>query len=198
MKRISDGKLRFFAATACIVMLWVLLPLIPAVLIYRLFPDTPIGISGILQGLKINAGGAFAGYLIVLLVIKPWVTEAYIDVGGLLHPAWTITGSLRLIDKHGAVAHPGDAFFQKIGIRTQPEMNSFADPTFTMTIPEGPRGIPKIFLVVPDYGVTVPLKLGRIDTMHKTAEIDGDAIEIQEPRQNDSDDRRPIVDSVRR
>ena len=111
----------FFAATACILMLWVLLPLIPAVLIYRLFPDTPIGISGILQGLKINAGGAFAGYLIVLLVIKPWVSEAYIDVGGLLHPAWTITGSLRLIDKHGAVAHPGDAFFQKIGIRTQPE-----------------------------------------------------------------------------
>jgi hypothetical protein len=49
-------------------------------------------------------------------------------------------------------------------------MNSFADPTFTMTIPEGPRGIPKIFLIVPDYGVTVPLKLGRIDTMHKTAE----------------------------
>jgi hypothetical protein len=42
----------FFAATACIVMLWVLLPLIPAILIYRLFPDTPIGISGILHGLK--------------------------------------------------------------------------------------------------------------------------------------------------
>jgi hypothetical protein len=86
MKRISDGKLGFFAATACILMLWVLLPLIPAVLIYRLFPDTPIGISGILQGLKINAGGAFAGYLIVLLVIKPWVSEAYIECRRVVTP----------------------------------------------------------------------------------------------------------------
>jgi hypothetical protein len=188
----------FFAATACILTLWVLLPLIPAVLIYRLFPDTPISVTGILQGLKINAGGAFAGYLIVLLVIKPWVAEAYNDVGGFLHPAWTITGSLRLIDKHGAVAHPGETFFQKIGISTQPEMNSFADPTFTITIPEGPRGIPKIFLVVPDYGVKVPLKLGRTDAIHKTAVIDGEAMDIQEPLRNDSDDRQPLTDPVRK
>jgi hypothetical protein len=189
----------FFVATASILILWVILPLIPAVLIYRLFPNAAVSIKGILvQGLTIKAGGAFAAYLIVLLVIKPWVAEAYDDVGGWLHPAWTITGTLRFIDKHGAVVHPGETFFQKIGIKTQPEMNSFADPTFTITVPEGPRGIPNVFLFVPDYSVTVPLKLGKMDLIHKTAEIDGDPIEIREPLRNDSDDRQPVIDPDRK
>ena len=189
----------FFLATACVVTLWVILPLIPAVLIYWLFPNAAVSIRGILvPGLTIKAGGAFAAYLTVLLVIKPWVDEAYIDIGGWLHPAWTITGALRLIDKNGTLAHPGDAFFQKIRPKTQPEMNSFGDPTFTITIPEGPRGIPQVFLVVQDYNVSVPIKLGKKDFIHKTAEIDGDAIEIREPLRNDSDDRQPLIDRVRR
>lgn len=182
-----------FSAMACIIVLWVLLPLIPAVLIYWLFPDAAAFANGKLLGLTVKAGGAFAAYLIVLLVIKPWVTETYNQIGGWEHPAWTITGALRVYDKHGAVSHPGDTFFRKIGVITQPEINSFADPTFTITVPEGPRGIPKVFLSIPDYGVTVPLKLNKIDPIHKTAEIEGEAIEIREPSRNNSDDRRPLT-----
>ncbi len=189
----------FYFATIGVVTLWVVLPLIPSVLIYWLFPRSDVSIKGILvPGLTLKAGGAFAAYLTVLLVIKPWLAEAYNDIGGWLHPAWTITGAFRLIDKHGAPAHPDYAFFQKICTRTQPEMNSFGDSAFTITVPQGERGLPKIFLVVPDYHVTVPVKLGKMDLIHKTAEIDGDAIEIQEPRQNDSDDRQPLIDPVRR
>jgi hypothetical protein len=177
----------------------VVLPLIPSVLIYWLFPNANVSIKGIfVPGLTIKAGGAFAAYLTVLLVIKPWLAEAYIDIGGWLHPAWTITGALRLIDKHGAPAHPDSAFFQKICTRTQPETDSFADPTFSITIPQGEKGLPRIFLVVPDYNLTVPVKLGKMDLSHKTAEIDGDAIEIREPLRNDSDDRQPLIDPVRR
>lgn len=49
-------------------LLYVLVPLIPSILIYRIFPDTKVGASGLLGSLKINATGAFAAYLITVVV----------------------------------------------------------------------------------------------------------------------------------
>ena len=47
----------------------VLLPLLPAILIFLMFPKTEMVAQGPLQGLSIRAGGAFGAYLIVLLVL---------------------------------------------------------------------------------------------------------------------------------
>ena len=44
---------------------WVLLPLVPAVLIYLIFPRTQVGLAGPFSGLTIRASGAFAAYFIV-------------------------------------------------------------------------------------------------------------------------------------
>ena len=43
--------------------LFVLVPLIPACIIYRMFPDTKVSISGPFQNLTLNASGAFAAYI---------------------------------------------------------------------------------------------------------------------------------------
>jgi hypothetical protein len=48
--------------------LYVLLPLVPAILIFRLFPDAKVTLSGPLQNLTINATGAFAAYVITGLL----------------------------------------------------------------------------------------------------------------------------------
>lgn len=48
--------------------LWVLLPLVPSTIIYKVFPDTQVAASGPLAALTIRASGAFAAYLIILLV----------------------------------------------------------------------------------------------------------------------------------
>jgi hypothetical protein len=48
--------------------LYVLLPLIPAVIIFWLFPSTQVGLKGPLQGLTINATGAFAAYVVTGLL----------------------------------------------------------------------------------------------------------------------------------
>lgn len=39
-------------------------PLIPSVIIYKIFPDTQVGAKGLMGNLKINATGAFAAYII--------------------------------------------------------------------------------------------------------------------------------------
>src|SRR5215471_8392044 len=66
--------------------IWVLLPLAPAVLIYWLFPNTPVAVSGPLSGLTVRTGGAFGAYLVVLLLTY-----------GQLR---TINQSIALIDKY--------------------------------------------------------------------------------------------------
>jgi hypothetical protein len=47
---------------------YVLVPLIPAIAIFYIFPDTPVVLQGPLQGLTARAGGAFAAYMIVVLL----------------------------------------------------------------------------------------------------------------------------------
>jgi hypothetical protein len=197
-EREEKMPLEFFVMMSMIgiVVFWVLLPLIPAVLIYRLFPDTSVAISGPLAGLTVRATGAFAGYLIVLAIIHSWTTYAYDFVGGSLHPAWTIQGRLNIVSKDGTPIRelPGD-FFQKICLRTDPNIYTFEYPTFTITVPETPNGIPKIYLETA-YGRSVPLELDDIDAasmnkFKKSMRI-VKVLEIKQPSLNDSVADNPI------
>jgi hypothetical protein len=46
--------------------LYVCLPLVPAVLIFRMFPDSKVSVSGPLQNFTVNATGAFAAYVVTV------------------------------------------------------------------------------------------------------------------------------------
>jgi hypothetical protein len=78
---------------------WVSLPLLPAVLIYRLFPTTSVAASGPLANLTINASGAFAAYLIVFLIIMPMVNAIQNRIVGELRPSWEIRGQVQLVNQ---------------------------------------------------------------------------------------------------
>ena len=58
----EEGKIVFYYALVYV--LAVVGPLVPAVLIYRLFPNTRVSVSGPLAGLTLRARGAFAAYLV--------------------------------------------------------------------------------------------------------------------------------------
>ena len=80
---------------------WVLLPLVPAVLIYLIFPRTQVGLAGPFSGLTIRASGAFAAYFIVLLATMPLLTRQNRNLESLMRPTWVITGSIQLEDEDG-------------------------------------------------------------------------------------------------
>ena len=50
----------------CLYILYVLLPVIPALIIFKLFPDAKVSVSGPLQNLTINASGAFGAYVVTV------------------------------------------------------------------------------------------------------------------------------------
>src|SRR5258707_15225279 len=78
--------------------IWVLLPLAPAVLIYWLFPNTPVAVSGPLSGLTGRAGGAFGAYLGVLLLTSGQLRTIDQPIAMLYSPLWNIRGTVQLID----------------------------------------------------------------------------------------------------
>ena len=55
--------------------LWLLLPLIPALLIHKLLPDNAIKVDGPLQGLKVNASGGIASYLLLVLLAGAFMQQ---------------------------------------------------------------------------------------------------------------------------
>src|SRR6478735_8462231 len=128
---LTSIELLVYGSLIGIMMIWVLLPLVPAVCIYRYFPDTTVSISGPLSvsNLKINASGAFAGYLVLFIILIPFVNLTYNTIGNFMRPYWVIKGKISILDKDQKEVHYQD-LFQNITFKTQPETNSFQDPVF--------------------------------------------------------------------
>lgn len=82
--------------TSCIL---VLLPLIPAVVIFKAFPQQQLAAmgEGALYGMRWKFGGAFAGYLVVALILlnanKNWFYANTLEV-------WTVRGTVSAGDRN--------------------------------------------------------------------------------------------------
>lgn len=109
----------------------ILLPIIPAYLLFRALPSSTAAATGPLQGLQIKLGGAFAGYIIVLLLISRLVPPPPFE------QAYTLRGSLRL-----AVDSTASPSFWKhlVSFSVQPpNQEAYEDGSFEVTFPYEPN-----------------------------------------------------------
>jgi hypothetical protein len=81
--------------------LYVLLPMIPAIVIYRLFPDSKVALSGPLANLTIKTTGAFAAYVVVVFLGFFLVQNTHAIIAGMVQPIWTIKATIELRDING-------------------------------------------------------------------------------------------------
>jgi hypothetical protein len=65
------------AYSFCMWAAFVCLPLIPALVIFKFFPDAKVSISGPLQKFTVNANGGFAAYIVTVLL--GWSVVSYIQ-----------------------------------------------------------------------------------------------------------------------
>lgn len=103
----------------------VILPLIPAVVIFKVFPTSRAGGEGPLGGIQWKLGGAFAGYVLVslLLVIGMKVTPNEVDA-----EVWTVTGRVELEGAQNLSPN-------LLTIRAQPQkLNVAADGSFIVEV----------------------------------------------------------------
>lgn len=83
------------------IVICVLLPLLPAIIIFKLFPKTPMAMTGTLKEFNINTGGAFGAYFVVLLLMIFYTKD---DVMGLIsndYRTWKVEGKIVYQDKAG-------------------------------------------------------------------------------------------------
>jgi hypothetical protein len=88
--------------------LYVLVPLVPSVVIYRLFPQTSVTISGPLSNLSMKATGAFAAYVVTVGLGWVLVSRTQDMILGMDAVTWTIRGDLELVDSSGTLIHHHD------------------------------------------------------------------------------------------
>jgi hypothetical protein len=123
----------------------VLLPLIPAYLLFKALPSSGT-VEGPLAGLKVKLGGAFGGYVALTVFIS--VTFG----GDLLHPAyrtWRVQGTLRFAQ--GEL--PGD-----VACSISPEQLPVTLDTFDFSIPIIEGKEPTLYFKAPGYvPLVVPL-----------------------------------------
>ena len=60
-----DKELLSVMLSFALYVIYFLVPLIPAILIYKIFPETSVVASGRFSNLKVNSSGAFAAYLVI-------------------------------------------------------------------------------------------------------------------------------------
>jgi len=112
----------------------VLVPLIPAVLIYRMFPDTKVAVSGPLQGLTVKATGAFAAYVITLLIGYGIVKNTPELIGGMVATTWKVHATIKLYD-HDNKPLAGSGSLESMHVEFRPRLHSPGDDRIHVTIP---------------------------------------------------------------
>ena len=83
-----------------------LVPIIPAVIIYRLFPENKSSIEGGVTGCKIKTTGAWGAYVTAFVLgfwaIRSTAIPTIKAVGG--KSVWTINPDFQLVDENGIVS----------------------------------------------------------------------------------------------
>lgn len=107
-----------------LVIMAILVPLIPAYIIYRFLPSKTI-VTGPFKGLNIQLSGAFGGYFLLVLVMTGFI---YSRPPQTTYEVWTIEGNI-VLGKEGGVLKASD-------ISVVPSLIEFpSDKRFRLDVP---------------------------------------------------------------
>jgi len=151
-----------------IYILYILLPLIPSVLIYKIFPDTKLTLSGPFQGLKLNATGAFAGYIVCCLIGYNIISRAMNAIDA--KQTWIFNADVKLV-KQDSVTRLKDQetefYLKQLNPIINPPMIRHNDNSVTMYIPQDLLENNANISMCIDGFVTEVIKKSDIDKAHK-------------------------------
>jgi hypothetical protein len=130
-----------FAFIAC----WILLPLVPAVLIYLIFPKTETNLGGPFSGLTLRSSGAFSAYFVVLLASYPVWSRQSEDLRTLMRPTWEIVGTVKLLGEDGREI-PRSRGGAPLDISLEPKLVTLTGGDFEILVPEVDNKVPRILV----------------------------------------------------
>ena len=120
-----------------------MVPLIPAILIYKIFPKTAVSTSGSLANFKINSSGAFAAYLATVLIGIYALSDTQtriLNIKNPFAPTWTINGHLELRDLENEIVDNPN-LFKQVFVSIEPKIFPCAYGDIHYKIPGTIEGI---------------------------------------------------------
>lgn len=132
--------------------LYVLLPIIPTAVIYRLFPSTAVTVSGPLAKLTLNASGAFAAYIVTVALGYGLVTRTDAMIAGLSSPTWEVSLKVQLKDSDGKPIQHAGSLVKNLKVLVDPPLEQRIYPQVKLRLPLlKPDHWPMLVLHVPDF-----------------------------------------------
>jgi hypothetical protein len=128
------------------------IPLIPAIAIYKLFPDTKVAVSGPLSGLSLRTGGAFGAYVVVFLLTSMLPYRVIALINSDASRVWNVTfRQLDLVGANGKAIDDQD-LMKQVQIVLDPAAFNVAAGGGFAKVPETDGRLPTVVFVVPGRG----------------------------------------------
>lgn len=152
-----DQDLKVVLLFIVFVLTWVLVPLLPAWITYRITPDQDVQLTGPLgapgQVRRIRATRAFAAYLVVFSLTCVFIVRAGNQIIGhaLDVETWKVIGNVEAIDANGQLTATPN--LEHLGVRTTPDLRDLPpDGPIAFPVSFRTSEYPTIYLAVPDWG----------------------------------------------
>ena len=139
--------------------IYVLLPMIPAMVIYKLFPDTTITADGTLSGWKVKTTGAFAGYIVTVFLGYFLVQNTHHLIAQINNPYWEVSAKVQLLNEDGTQYHikrSNDNLIDTLEVMVAPRLQRVNSGTVHLIIPGSRKNweMTELKFEIPNYGYT--------------------------------------------
>jgi hypothetical protein len=148
-----DSNIAAVLLSCLLYSLYVLLPMVPAIVIYRFFPDTKVAVSGPLANLTMKSTGAFAAYVVVVILGFFLVKNTHTIISGMVHPMWTIKAQVELHDTSGQKIDDQD-LLKFVDVFLKPDLRTREGNFIRLQVPSAGVGKPEYLInfKVPQFG----------------------------------------------
>ena len=131
----------------------VLGPMIPALVIYKIFPQTKVGVRGPIGSLTMNAGGAFAAYVVTFALAVPLVLQFERSIAALLHPYWTVVADIVVTEEGKEIKAP--ELLNDVRVVLKPNIYETTGGRIRVKVPVTGNEWPMLSVEIPDWGAAV-------------------------------------------
>lgn len=114
--------------------LYLLMPMIPSIAIYRMFPDTKISASGILANLNFKTTGAFAAYVVTVFLGFFLIQNTQQLIMQMSNPVWTLKTQVDLLDYDGKPYSNKD-ILETLVVQIEPKLQRVVGDNVIMSFP---------------------------------------------------------------
>jgi len=132
---------------------YVLLPMIPAIVIYKTFPDTKISAKGVFANLNFNTTGAFAGYVITVFLGYFIIQNTHHLIAQISHPVWTLKTKVKLLNKDGTV-YSNKRLLETLVVSIDPELQRVKGCKVILSLPGSKKSweTTQLKFTIPHFG----------------------------------------------